>query len=150
VTPNTNRSQAWEIAVSNALRTREYARKCGLVASGSYWKATGEDLAEMTGGCGPGKFGDYLVPDTMYGLSVKAACQIHDWDYRPGSEITKTDADMRFLVNMIRIIKYKTRFKVVRIFRYLRAVKYYAAVDEFGGGSYTGPKHNPEPTTRNP
>lgn len=99
--------------------------------------ATPEQIALATGGCGPGGVGDYLVPDTMYGLSVKLACQIHDWQYHYGVTFQdKINADMNFKDNMVRIIKAQNSFGFIENLRLRRAQTYYEMVKNFGGPAY--------------
>ena len=47
-------------------------------------------IYDIANGCGDG-WRDRIVPDTMYGLSIRPACQIHDWDYHHGSAIEHKD-----------------------------------------------------------
>jgi len=106
-----------------------------LLAPESYWLASDEVIAEYTGGCGPGKIGDWLVPDTMLGESVFLACQIHDWMYHCG--ITAEDkriADKVFLWNMVALIDDGEFLDTIR----LRTVMaYYQAVSKHGGSSFS-------------
>ena len=118
--------------------------KVELYAPAKYWACDSELLDRITTGCGPGKFGDFLVPDTMYGLSVKQACRIHDFYYSPMMPAThecKKEADRVFLNNMIRIIKAKTRWKILRLLRTHRARVYYLAVKHFGGPAFWNAKN---------
>ena len=109
----------------------------GLIAPPEFWNSDEATLLQMTGGCGPGKFGDVLVPDTFYGLSMEPACRIHDFEYGlGGTEEDKKEADWNFLRNMVLIITQKSRFKFIRILRLQRAMKYYTAVAEGGNGSF--------------
>jgi len=40
----------------------------------SFWTATKEEIDKVAQGCGPGKYMDYLIPDTVWGgLSIKRA-----------------------------------------------------------------------------
>jgi len=87
------------------------------------------ELALVTGGCGPGKLGDYFVPDTLWGLNITPACVVHDLDYYLGKD--KAKADLRFLGNIIKIIRQKSN-KFLRPLRLARAMKYYIAVSECG------------------
>ena len=116
-----------------------------LYAPPSYWRCSSDELNAVTGGCGPGGKGDYLVPDTMYGLSVFRACQIHDYMYYVGKTAAdKKEADRVFLNNMVRIINAETKWKWLRSLRKRRAYAYYKAVDLFGGGSFWDGKNRPE------
>lgn len=107
-----------------------------------YHEATPEAINEVAGGCGPGGTGDYLVPDTMYFLSVKPACSIHDWMYRWGLfEKHKILSDEVFLNNMIRIIKHQKSCRLIEQLRLRRARIYYAAVRDFGGPAFWSSKN---------
>ncbi len=93
------------------------------------------DRIGSTGGCGPGKWGDWLVPDTVYGLSIKPACYIHDCNYSEADTPEKRyEADLRLFRNSRRIIKLNSN-KFMCWLRMLRMSKYYVAVD-LGGGSF--------------
>lgn len=116
-----------------------------LYAPPSYWRCSTDELNAVTGGCGPGGKGDYLVPDTMYGLSVFRACQIHDYMYYEGkTQEDKEKADRAFLNNMVRIINAETKWKWLRSLRKCRARTYYTAVRYGGGGSFWDGKNRPE------
>jgi hypothetical protein len=110
-----------------------------LVAPVEYWQMPEEERNLIAGGCGPGGFGDALVPDTLWGLSVRAACEIHDWMYHFGESIDdKRLADRLFLDNMVSIICTKTKNWILRKLRLQRAWAYYQAVAKFGGPSFHG------------
>ena len=89
------------------------------------------------GGCGAGKFGDRLVPDSIWGLNITGICKIHDYEYVHGTtQRDKEMADTRFLQNLILWIDYKTKIWGLGWLRRLRAVTYYSAVHEFGDDAY--------------
>ena len=91
-----------------------------------------------SGGCGPGKLGDWLVPDTVYGLSIKPACYIHDCRYYDADTRDKRfAADKELFDNAERIIRLKSRNKLMVWLRMSRLLKYYAAVRWCGGGFTT-------------
>jgi hypothetical protein len=97
------------------------------------------------GGCGPGGFGDLLIPDSMYGLKIKKACSIHDWMYHFGKDdLDKSRADRVFLNNLIRIINKNTKNRFMRMLRYRRAKTYYSMVCVFGGPAFWSDKNKPE------
>lgn len=112
--------------------------KLGLTAPNSFFETDSATLAMMAGGCGPGKIGDWLVPDTVYGLSIKAACFIHDYMYAIGTTSQeKETADQIFLNNMLLIIGKETTTlpfigRHLRSLRRWRAMTYYNAVVEGG------------------
>ena len=87
-------------------------------------------------GCGPGGFFDYLVPDTIYLLSITDACAIHDWGYRHSPNASSADRkehDKILLNNSIRIIQYHTKYKSLYRLRMSR-IKFYYNMVRFGGG----------------
>ena len=108
-------------------------------ASDAFWDFPALD---RTGGCGAGKAGDFLVPDSLYGLNVTFICQIHDWDYAHGStEEDREKADRTFRNNLMRWVNHKTTFYPLKWLRLRRATTYYKAVSMFGGPSFWNTKH---------
>ena len=106
---------------------------CQLAAPKSFWYFRTLDLSDIINGCGPGGAGDRLIPDTVYGLSVKPACAIHDWMYTIfNDEAGFKLSNSLFLDNMTRINKSATKNSVIRFLRSRRIVKYYLAVKDFG------------------
>jgi len=90
-------------------------------------------------GCGPGGVGDWLVPDTMWGLSVKPACQQHDHDYRFGSgssEEHRKQCDIRMRLNMLIIVDAESKTKTFKALRHIRVNTYYLMVRWHGGRAY--------------
>jgi hypothetical protein len=112
-----------------------------LYADEAFWNATKEDIDKVAQGCGPGKYGDYLVPDTVWGgLSIQRACRIHDWMYAQG--LDKEVADIVFLENMERIIIGCTRWNWLKRLRLNQASLYYKAVNYAGDHAYAADKNN--------
>ena len=108
-----------------------------LSAPAKYWGTPAEVIDEITGGCGPGGLGDYLVPDTVWRLSIFYPCRIHDFQYHEGNtEQDKKIADETFLNNMIRVVKAKSKWSLLKKFRLLRCKRYYQAVHWFGGPAF--------------
>jgi hypothetical protein len=104
-----------------------------------YHDATPEQIAAAIGkgGCGPGGIGDYLVPDTMWGLNVRPACSIHDWQYHWGRTIDdKIKADLNLRDNLVRLIKAQNSWGFIENLRLRRARSYYEAVKYFGGPAF--------------
>lgn len=93
-------------------------------------------------GCGPDGWKSVIVPDTIYGLCITDACNIHDWMYLFGNTIDDKDrADRVLLNNIIRIIEAKTTKNwfgrnILKPLRYRRAKIYYDAVHYLGGSFY--------------
>ena len=101
-------------------------------------------VEEIVGGCGPGKgFGDWIVPDRIWGVSIVEACKRHDWMYFIGmTKEDKEEADRVFLNNMLRIIDdYDGWSRFFNGFRRYRAVTYYNAVRDFGGPAFWNEKN---------
>ena len=95
-------------------------------------------------GCGPGGIGDFLVPDTVYGLSVNPCCRIHDWYYRfyPGNtEADREMADRVFKNNMIRLVTAKTKIKWLRWLRLRRVSTMYTMVRFAGAPAFFGERN---------
>jgi len=87
-------------------------------------------------GCGPGSIGDYLVPDTVWFLSIKKACQIHDWYYRLWKGTDRKEADKVFSNNMQRIVRNHTKYKWLLKLRLRRCNLYYQMVRKRGGPAF--------------
>jgi hypothetical protein len=103
----------------------------------TYKKLTATALAAIANGCGAVGWKIDLVPDTLYGLGIRAACDIHDYMYHTGETIEdKNEADRVFLNNMLRLITAKTKHKWLRRLRRRRALLYYFAVKNFGGPAF--------------
>jgi hypothetical protein len=112
-----------------------------LYAPPEYWLLTPEEKARICNGAGPKGYG-WAVPDTLYGLSIRSAADIHDYMYHVGTTLAdKLEADRVFLNNMLRIIGAKTHFKWLAWLRTRRANKYYWAVDQFGGPAFWNEKN---------
>jgi hypothetical protein len=108
-----------------------------LRAPESYWEASEEVRALVVNGCGPSGWKEKIVPDTIYGLNVKDACEIHDWEYEAGETLRdKILADINLLVNLIIIIINHTKKKWLIALRCLRAMKYFIAVLIFGRSAF--------------
>lgn len=114
-----------------------------LLAPVSYWNASKEEIENKTGGCGPGKIGDWFVPDTMFGESVFLACQIHDWMYGEGASVLdKYYADLTFLWNMVVLIQSTPFFPgqkekdTLDIGRLRTVMTYFEAVSYGGGDAF--------------
>lgn len=127
-----------------------------LYAPEGFWNLKEEQKREICNQCGPkGPFSD-IIPNTVWGLSIGKACDIHDYMYysaEPKIE-AKEEADRVFLNNMIRLIKEDTKpwFYIFGIkirnplysMRINRAYIYYEAVKRFGGSSFWKEKNKPE------
>jgi hypothetical protein len=96
-----------------------------------------------TFGCGPGGFGDYLVPDTMWGLDISESCRIHDWYYRfysDRSEAAREWADICLRENSLLIVRTHSTNWFTKTFRAIRCKTYYKMVRRFGESSWNDVK----------
>lgn len=126
-----------------------------LVSPIEYTQLTPEAKEEICNGCGAK--GGIPVPNTMYLLSIKEACQIHDFMYH--SSMTTEDkvtSDLVFKHNLIAIIEEETWFYFVEKLRKVRAEEYYLVVALWGDGAYwtkdklcKGGKQNAKPIYNN-
>jgi hypothetical protein len=127
-------------------------RYYGLDAPPEFWSDlinAPERIKECCNGVGSqvgwlGKLTYHLIPNTIWGLSITEASDIHDWMYvYPKSFATKQDAlnwkhmaDNLLLDNIITIIERDTYWTLLKIIRRQRAMAYYSAVDEAGVESF--------------
>lgn len=110
-----------------------------LIAPDDYSKLSPEAKIFYCNGCGTKGLGGWLVPDTLYGLSITEACNVHDYMYHLGTHQHEKDhADRVFLDNMYRIVHEGKQWGWLKWLRRRRAYKYYLAVQKFGGGAFYG------------
>ncbi len=108
-----------------------------LYAPESYVDAEPDVRAAVVNGCGTEGWKGELVPETIWGLPVTAACNIHDWMYVEGISIAdKQKADRAFLNNLLRLIETAGGLALLRWLRRRGAHKYYEAVSHFGGPAF--------------
>jgi hypothetical protein len=108
-----------------------------LYAPKEYWTLTPADKAEVVNGCGPGGWKYDLIPDTMWGLDVSEACNIHDYMYYIGvTEKDKVLADGAFRENLRKIVEMKSRLWILKKLRLRRAETYYVFVSNFGDSAF--------------
>lgn len=107
----------------------------GLFALKSYSQASEYKRGAVCNGCGAANSKFNFVPNTMYGLNINAACNVHDWSYHKGETWQdKFSADLVFLCNLLIIITRHGGW--LRWPRYKRALKYWMAVHEKGASAY--------------
>ncbi len=130
-----------------------------LYAPKEYWDAITDakkddekktELEKILNGCGAEGWKSALVPETLWGLSVTSACNIHDWMYTFPKISTIEDkelADRVFLNNMVRIINHHHENDscvigcILKKLRLRRARIYYEAVSLFGGDAFWAGKN---------
>jgi hypothetical protein len=99
----------------------------------SYKNANTEIKAQICNGCGPSGWKAGIIPDTVWGLCISEACNIHDWMYFVGrTEADRLQADVLFLENLNALIEEKTKWGIMKFLRKMRAKTYYTAVRKFG------------------
>lgn len=114
-----------------------------LYAPESYVAAPPQVRATVVNGCGPGGWKVDIIPDTIWGLDIRPACDIHDWMYTAGETIAdKDEADRVFLNNCLRLIDAAGGLWLVRALRRRRARVYYEAVRHFGGPAFWANKNH--------
>ena len=121
------------------------AQILSLIRPEAYDKLSASEKARICNGCGAAGQIDY-VPDTIYGLRITEACNIHDFMYYLGDSWSdKDEADKIFLINMLRIIDSAPKKgwwrRILRKLRKLRALSYYNAVSHFGGLAFWANKN---------
>lgn len=118
-----------------------------LFAPASYWRALPGVREQLTNGCGPDGWKIDLVPDSILGVDISEACNIHDWMYTLGCTIeNKDEADRVLLNNMLRLINEDTGILsgMLRPWRRMLAWGYYEAVHKYGGPAFWHGKNDRE------
>jgi len=116
-----------------------------LFAPAAYWQASPEVLAVITNGCGTAGWKGELVPDSIWGLNITLACNIHDFSYTIGLTCEdKDEADSVLLNNICRLIDHAGGPWFLKTLRHNRAREYYLAVKYFGGPAFWAGKNPAE------
>lgn len=107
----------------------------GLLGPASYWNASSEKKARNCNGCGTAGWKGVLIPDSVYGLCVSEACNLHDWMYAIGtSREDKLKADNIFQDNLLALVRRDANRSwigwLLKIPRSYRCFGYYMAVAE--------------------
>ena len=111
-----------------------------------------EDLEQFASHCNGvgsrvgwfGKLTYHFIPNTIWGLNITPASDIHDVEYsypkifvdRECATIFKVETDIRFMDNLKTLINRETEWGWVRRLRLSRAKKYYRAVKNIGKDSF--------------
>ena len=86
---------------------------------------------------GCGAKGGVNVPDTMWGVRVSAACNIHDIDWKNSTSYTDlVDANMAFRRNLEKILDEESANKLTLWLRLNRMSRYYRMVKLVGTDVY--------------
>ena len=105
--------------------------------SESFRDATDAERAAICNGAGAAN--GLSFPNTFYGLNVRPAFDVHDWDYHHGKTLDDKDkADKYMLLNLMEIIESQKGFAntILKPLRRRRALKYYEAVVTFGNDAF--------------
>ena len=88
------------------------------------------------GGCGPGAtWGDWMVPDTMWGLNMKPVCYLHDCCYHDAdNEARRHVCDLLLFTNGTTYIRAHSANWFMVWLRLKRLGKYFRMVNLGGGG----------------
>lgn len=115
-----------------------------LITPIAYFEAAPDIRALVVNGCGPSGWKNKVIPDNLYGISIKGACNRHDWEYTVGETKEEKDrADSIFLQNMERIIDRKSLTWFMRALRVRAANGYYEAVSHLGDEFFWKNKRRP-------
>ncbi len=101
-----------------------------LIAPISYWLNTTFNTPTYINGCGGNGLTSSIVPDSLFGLNINEACNIHDHMYEQG--IDKKDSDNTFLKNMITLINQDSSSNILKNLRKAKAYLYFLGVKIFG------------------
>jgi len=116
-----------------------------LFAPPDYWRLSEIAKGRICNGCGTKGLCGYVIPDTIWGLCITPACDIHDFQYATGqNHEDKMSADRSFLYNILRLIDAAGGIGILKYLRRRRAYKYYEAVCAFGGPAFWKDKNRPE------
>lgn len=103
-------------------------------APNSYWEASEEQRAKVCNGCGAK--GGTKVPNTMWGLNIKQACNIHDWMFENGATLADFYFSNAVFIMNLALIIVENGSKWLAPLRLARATKYFLAVQELGQDAY--------------
>jgi len=107
-----------------------------MIVPEGFRKLTPEEKRKICNGAGSSQAGFDFVPDTMYGLNLNAAADIHDYMYFVGkTRLDKIIADIVYLHNMFAYIEQESYWFMVWL-RENRALVYVDAVNIAGDDSF--------------
>jgi len=102
---------------------------CKLLCPLHMTRLTMEQIYARTNGCGREGLEGRLIPDTIWGLDISPACNVHDIMYQMADTREEENyADAIFGANLISLIQQKTTFAPLKWLRLRRAYKYVDAV----------------------
>lgn len=104
----------------------------------AYRKAKPAERARYCNGCGGAATGrlsrlvNWFIPQSIWGICVRPACDIHDWSYAHG--LGKKRSDLMFLFNLVILCSAGSNWLLLP--RLIRCVIFYFAVVMFGRRFY--------------
>lgn len=99
----------------------------------SYRKAKPHERARYCNGCGgAGSLTSWMVPNSIWGICIAPACNIHDWAYAHSTG--KARADLMLLCNLLILCSCGSKW--LYPLRALRCLTYYLAVTIWGRKFY--------------
>lgn len=105
-----------------------------LYAPFTYHEASPEEKLDICNGCGAK--GGVNVPDSMWGLYIGEACNIHDWMFNEGKSLADFYfSNAVFIMNLSIIIVCGGNAWLAPL-RLMRATKYFVAVQSLGEDAY--------------
>lgn len=104
-----------------------------LIAPPEYTSLPKEELSKIVNGCGAAGARFDIVPDTMWGLDISEACNVHDLDYHL-HRLPFEVCNAIFLANCALLISAGSRWLMIP--RLVRACTYFLAVHCAGKKAY--------------
>lgn len=95
-----------------------------------YWQKSNSNDLPYINSCGGTGINSLIIPDSLFGLDISDACNIHDYMYEQG--INRKRADKLFLENMLLLINKDSNSKILKSLRKAKAYIYYLGVMLFG------------------
>jgi hypothetical protein len=90
-------------------------------------------MSSKQNGCRPGGVIGKIIPDTLIGVSVHEACNLHDLNYSIGGDTNdRKIADETFISDMLKAVEKNSKNSIGKNIRTIQAYLYYWSVRFFG------------------
>lgn len=128
-------------SIESILKAKKLAEQ-GVLSCELGFLATPESVLDcICNGCGAAGAKFDFVPDTIYGMNIAPACNIHDWDYEAGvTEDDRKKADIRWRDNLYSLINLSTKNSrwryIVKPLMCARVLWYYAIIRNMGADAF--------------
>lgn len=107
----------------------------GLRVPLDYYELKQDDRSEVLNTCGPDGFLNKLVPNSVLGLEITPACQIHDWEFdKARNQKDFEKADKNFKGNLNYLNRKSKDGKLVKFLRRQIFKLYYFIVRQYSKG----------------